>query len=190
MSAMSRSLRPSGIAILLIADSVISRHAIFADDLARELAPRANLQVVAIGSQARPHFHQPTARAFSRRPRREHAIVLRPREAVIREVATPTIHFEANLFGSECDTDVPDGGPLVDVCDAVLAPVPFSCRSASCATCLIEVVEGLDCFEAPADAEAELLAILGEPPERRLACSAELRPGPGLVRIRVAGDEI
>jgi ferredoxin len=94
------------------------------------------------------------------------------------------------LFGPACETEVPEGGPLIDVCDALTAPVPFSCRSATCATCLVEIVSGLELLEPPGAAETELLEILGEPPERRLACQARLRSDSGLVQIRVAGDEI
>ena len=66
---------------LPIADSVIGRRPVYADDLVREIAPAARLEVSVVGSQVRPHFHGPTARAFDRRPRREHAIVCRPQRA-------------------------------------------------------------------------------------------------------------
>jgi SAM-dependent methyltransferase len=78
LAAMARALRSRGIAVLLIADSVVSGHAVFADDLVRELGPGVGLGVTAVASQIRPHFHTPTGAAFGRRPRREHAIVLRP----------------------------------------------------------------------------------------------------------------
>src|SRR3954463_12576155 len=73
---------------------------------------------------------------------------------------------------------------LVDLCDQVLAPIPFSCRSASCGTCHVEVLEGLEHLAAPNPDEAELLDILGGPPNARLACQARVCGGPGLVRIR------
>ena len=63
--------------MLVIADTVIGRRPLYADDLMREIAPAAGLAVSVVGSQLRPHFHGPTARAFDRRPRREHAIVCR-----------------------------------------------------------------------------------------------------------------
>lgn len=86
--------------------------------------------------------------------------------------------------------DAPEGGPLVDLCDDVEAPVPFSCRGASCGTCRVDVIDGLDFFEPPAGSEAEVLAILGSPAHQRLACAARLLPGPGLVIVRAAGDEV
>lgn len=99
----------------------------------------------------------------------------------------PTIEFEAVGLYSEKLIDVPEGGDLVDACDQVLAPIPFSCRSASCGTCHILVLEGAQCFEEPEEAEAELLDLLDGPPESRLACQARIKPGPGFIRIRPIG---
>lgn len=80
LSAVLRSLhrvtRPRGLAVLLIADSVVGGDPLYADDSLRELAPPAGLDVVAVTSQARPHFHGPTRAAFARRPRAEHAVLL------------------------------------------------------------------------------------------------------------------
>jgi DNA modification methylase len=78
LAAMRRALDPSGAAVLLIADSVVAGVPVYAVDLLRAIAPRAGLAVRAVASQARPHFHGPTARAFARRPRAEHAVLLRP----------------------------------------------------------------------------------------------------------------
>jgi adenylate cyclase len=102
----------------------------------------------------------------------------------------PTVVFEKNLFGAECQVEVPSGGPLVDVCDAASAPVPFSCRDATCGTCLIEILQGAEFLEPPARGEAELLSALDYPPQLRLACQAELTPKKGLVRLRIAHDAL
>jgi 2Fe-2S ferredoxin len=102
----------------------------------------------------------------------------------------PTLLFEGNLFGPDCRVEVPEGGRLVDVCDRVQAPVPFSCRAATCGTCRIEVVEGAELLEPREGPEAELLALLGDPPSYRLACQAKLTRAEGLVHLRIAGDEI
>jgi ferredoxin len=103
------------------------------------------------------------------------------------ERLVPTIAFVENAAGAAKTVDVPDGGDLVDICDHYYAPVPFSCRSASCATCQIEVVEGAALLEPPAEAEADLLDILGGPEGTRLACQARVRPGPGLLKIKPVG---
>ena len=96
----------------------------------------------------------------------------------------PKIEFLASIAGSAKQTDAPDGGVLLEICDDALAPIPFSCRSASCATCHIEVLEGGELLEPPLDAEQDLLDIIGGPANSRLACQAIVKPGPGLIRLR------
>jgi hypothetical protein len=77
LRAFERVLRPGGSAVLLIADSVVAGAAIRADELLRALGRELALPALAVASQERPHFHQPSTRAFGERPRREHAILLR-----------------------------------------------------------------------------------------------------------------
>ena len=97
----------------------------------------------------------------------------------------PKIEFLANTIGPAKTVDVENGGELVDICDKYFAPIPFSCRSASCGTCHVEVLEGEDLLAPPEEQEEELLDILGGDGEvRRLACQARVKPGPGLIRIR------
>lgn len=94
-----------------------------------------------------------------------------------------TIVFCGNRFGAEKRVEVPQGGELVDICDHFFAPIPFSCRSASCGTCQVDVLEGADLLEAPNDAERELLPLLGG--HGRLACQARVRPNvDGVIRVR------
>jgi ferredoxin len=91
-----------------------------------------------------------------------------------------------------CAVEAAGGDHLVDLCDESLAQVPFSCRSASCGTCRVVIVEGADLLEPPAEDELELIEILGEDPKtNRLACQARLRPDAlGRIVIRVpAFDE-
>jgi ferredoxin len=91
--------------------------------------------------------------------------------------------FVANRFGAEKRIDVPEGGEIVDICDQYFAPIPFSCRSASCGTCQIEVLEGEDLLEPPNEAERDLLPLLGG--KGRLACQARVRANvEGVVKIR------
>jgi ferredoxin len=96
----------------------------------------------------------------------------------------PKIEFLSSMAGSAKEATVPLGGPLLDICDEVLAPIPFSCRSASCATCHIEVLEGADLLEPPEEAEQDLLDVVGGPQGSRLACQAIVKAGPGLIKIR------
>jgi 2Fe-2S ferredoxin len=81
--------------------------------------------------------------------------------------------------------DATKGGALVDLCDENPTPVPFSCRSASCGTCRIDVLEGSDQLLPPKDEELDILDVFGDDPKkRRLACQAEMRPGLTLLRVR------
>ncbi len=76
LRALRRVLVDGGAAVLLLADSVVAGGPVYAVDLVRSVAPSAGLAYRAVASQARPHFHAGTARAFARRPRAEHAILL------------------------------------------------------------------------------------------------------------------
>jgi len=98
----------------------------------------------------------------------------------------PLIVFESP--GSPpLEVPAPDGGALVDICDNETAPVPFSCRSASCGTCRIDVLEGAELLDPPADEELDVLDVFGDDPaSRRLACQARVRPGAGRLRVRPA----
>jgi 2Fe-2S ferredoxin len=99
----------------------------------------------------------------------------------------PVVVFESP-YAAPVEVDAPEGTRLVDVCDAHDAPVPFSCRSASCGTCRIAVLEGADLLEPPEEDEADLLALMGDDPAAyRLACQARLR-GHGRLRVSPPSD--
>jgi ferredoxin len=99
-------------------------------------------------------------------------------------LAVPRIEFLESALGRAKTVEAPEGGSLVDLCDEHYAPIPFSCRSATCGTCHVIVVEGMEHFEPPNDEEAELLAILRGPDKSRLACQAVLKSEAGVVRLR------
>jgi 2Fe-2S ferredoxin len=96
----------------------------------------------------------------------------------------PRIEFLESLFGRAKSVEAPDGGSLLDLCDESYAPIPFSCRSATCGTCHVVVVEGAEHLEPPNEAEAELLAVLRGPGSTRLACQTVIKAVPGVVRLR------
>jgi ferredoxin len=98
----------------------------------------------------------------------------------------PVIVFESPDL-PPLEVSVPDGGPLIDLCDELNAPIPFSCRSASCGTCRVDVLEGAALLEPPADEELDVLDVFGDDPaSRRLACQLRVRQGPGRLRVRAA----
>jgi hypothetical protein len=76
LRATARACRPGARLVLVVADSAVRNEAIRADETVAAAAVEAGLALVARASQRRPHFHGPTARAFERRPRAEHAIAL------------------------------------------------------------------------------------------------------------------
>jgi ferredoxin len=96
----------------------------------------------------------------------------------------PAVRFVGPNGSADVEVDVPEGGRLLDVCDDAAAPVPFSCRGASCGTCRVEVIEGLDRLEPASEDELEVLAMFRDPPTRRLACQARLVAGRALVVLR------
>ncbi|MBX3197660.1 MAG: hypothetical protein KF894_05915 [Labilithrix sp.] len=83
--SLARVLKPGAPLVLLIADSAAGRgpggepaEPIRADEVVARVADRGGeLAPIARASQTRPHFHGPTQRAFSGRPRFEHALLLR-----------------------------------------------------------------------------------------------------------------
>ena len=85
LSELGRTLSARGSAVIVIADSVLANRAVFTDELVAGLAPSAGLALVASASQVRPHVHAPTQAAFARRPRREHALLLRRSERPFRQ---------------------------------------------------------------------------------------------------------
>lgn len=82
--SLARVMKPGAPLVLLIADSAAGRtrggqpEPIRADDVVARVAERGHeLSPIARASQQRPHFHGPTASAFTNAPRREHALLLR-----------------------------------------------------------------------------------------------------------------
>lgn len=98
----------------------------------------------------------------------------------------PTLAFEASSLGPAITIEAE--GRLLDIVDDARAPVAFSCRGATCGTCLIEVLAGAEQLDPAGPDERSLLAQLGAPAASRLACQAVVRPGPGLVRVRCVRD--
>jgi 2Fe-2S ferredoxin len=97
--------------------------------------------------------------------------------------AMTTIRFEgANRPTLTAEAAV--GTRLLDVCDACEAPVAFSCRDASCGTCIIDVTRGAALLSAVGNDERLVLTRLGAPASRRLACRAAVAGDGGVVVVR------
>jgi len=105
------------------------------------------------------------------------------------QAGTVKVTTESNT-GRIVEIDAPDGAALVDLCDEHNAPIPFNCRSASCGTCRIHVLEGADDLLPAAEDELDLLDVFNlKPPLVRLTCQAKLRPGATRVHIKAFQEE-
>ena len=79
LRALSRVCRKGARVVLLLADSAVRGEALRADSVVTEVAPACGFALFARASQRRPHFHEPSARAFRDAPRAEHALALEKR---------------------------------------------------------------------------------------------------------------
>jgi ferredoxin len=99
----------------------------------------------------------------------------------------PLVVFESDAREPPLTVRASVGARLVDLCDEESAPVPFSCRSACCGTCRVQVLQGPDLLEPPAEDELEVLDAFGDDPRSvRLACQARVRATEGTLRVRAA----
>ena len=98
------------------------------------------------------------------------------------------IVFRESRVGKAVTVERDGGQALLDVCDDARAPVEFSCRSASCGTCRIDVIEGDALLDPAKEDEIELLRTLGASPRQRLACQVQLREGRGLLELGWVDD--
>lgn len=99
----------------------------------------------------------------------------------------PKVVFLESEHGRQKEVDAPAGGHLIDICDDARAPVDFSCRSASCGTCRLEVVVGAEFLEPPKTDEEDTLDIMDSKPTMRLACQTVVKSGDGAVHVRWVG---
>ena len=103
---------------------------------------------------------------------------------------TFTIAIEPSSLGPGVILAGEGGARLLDLCDEARAPIPFSCRSATCGTCRVRVLSGAELL-TPADAtERETLALFGDGDDVRLACVVRLTDAAGGVRLALADDDV
>lgn len=98
-----------------------------------------------------------------------------------------TVRFEP--AGVEVGGVTP-GTRLVDVTDEhPESEVPYSCRSASCGTCRVAVVEGGEGLSDPEEDELDVLEIFGDDPKRvRLCCQIRLERDVPKLTLRVCDE--
>ena len=86
------------------------------------------------------------------------------------------------LGAEELTVQATAGTRLMNVCDEFNAPLLFGCRSASCGTCLIEVVDGHENLSPITDEEEIIIDVMAEGnPSARLGCQCTVN-GPIVIR--------
>lgn len=81
-----------------------------------------------------------------------------------------TVHFRLE----DLLVEAPAGTPLQQIADAAGADITFGCRTGSCGTCRVSVVEGLPHCSEPGPEERDFLKGLAAPPDQRLACQVSV----------------
>lgn len=82
------------------------------------------------------------------------------------------IRFEPSGF----EVDAEPGEAIMDITDAnPAADVPYSCRAATCGTCRVEVLQGVEALSTADEFELDVLDIFGDTADKvRLCCQAKL----------------
>jgi ferredoxin len=66
--------------------------------------------------------------------------------------------------------EAPEGTALERIAEAAGADITFGCRTGSCGTCRVSVIEGLEHCSEPGPEERDFLKGLDAPTDQRLAC--------------------
>ena len=77
-----------------------------------------------------------------------------------------TVHFRLE----DLLVEAPVGTSLQRIADAAGADITFGCRTGSCGTCRVRVVEGQEYCSEPGPEERDFLKGLDAPADQRLAC--------------------
>ena len=76
---LRRTLSDDGRGVMIVADSVVDRRPLYADEQMQLVAEAAGIDITCIASQERPLFLHGAERAFADRPRMEHVVIFRPK---------------------------------------------------------------------------------------------------------------
>ena len=71
--------------------------------------------------------------------------------------------------------EVPDGSQLE--CLDGKSSVLFACKSATCGSCMVKVLEGAENLEKPNEAEDSGLQAFSSDPKQRLMCQCKIKKG-------------
>jgi len=78
----------------------------------------------------------------------------------------PIVQFVSESLEVEVDP----GMKLIDLASEVDCDITFGCRSGSCGTCRIKIVEGQENLSKPSAEESEFLSGFGAQKNERLGC--------------------
>ncbi len=81
---------------------------------------------------------------------------------------TAKAHITFSL--EDLEVEAPVGTPLTEIVAKSGADVTFGCKSGTCGTCRIRILEGADNLSAPSREESDFLRKLRRPSNERLAC--------------------
>jgi ferredoxin len=78
-------------------------------------------------------------------------------------------------IGENLTLSLRHGERLIDICDRNVTPIAFSCRSGSCGTCAIRVLQGMANLSPLNEKEGIVIADLENAgPDIRLACQIQI----------------
>ena len=83
--------------------------------------------------------------------------------------------------------EAPEGSRLQEVVDASGADISFGCRSGSCGTCRVRVLDGGEHCSPVAPEERDFLAGIAAPADHRLACQVRVN---GPVTLEYLGTDL
>ncbi len=85
------------------------------------------------------------------------------------------------------ETEITVGTRLIDLTDRFPeASVPYSCRSASCGTCRVRVLQGAAGLSAIEEDERDVLDVFGDEEDVRLCCQLKLEREVTFLELEVA----
>lgn len=80
------------------------------------------------------------------------------------------VYFTSEDVEVDCD----EGISLVDIASEVDCDITFGCKSGSCGTCRVRIVDGQENLSPPSREEKDFLDGFGAHPQERLGCQLKI----------------
>jgi ferredoxin len=101
------------------------------------------------------------------------------------EVMTARLRIETPSGVERWDGPAPVGERVLDLCDEAGSPISLSCRSGTCGTCRVAVIEGASLVAPPTLLELQTLREQNAAPNERLACQLVVTGSSGTLGFRL-----